>query len=861
MPESQPAPALASGRGTPAIRSRLSWMWTVGPVIIVLALGSVLSSYTFQAWREYETENARRDFRAAAGVRLADVRRIIMRSFDGMTNLQEETEMDAVPERVAFQNLAAKLLGQDLEFHDVVWAPVEPDPTRLTVHLAVSSGDASLLGRDIVTDPGYSPCLAKGSTPPTTDYLCLLPSGEDSFDFLAILPVTPRASAWHIAGFIAGRKRLDHLVDAYDPISLEIVDLAAPGVGLLHPHRPVPLTGDAISQAGGVTLEQRLGSHTWRFVALPVEPDGGPDSWQSLLVLTGCLAMTVIVAGYVRVDGLVRARTQELEAALSDLWESEQRLLDYVNTASDWYWETDANFRFTRVAAQAEEHGVDPATLAGLDKLTDGDADETVAQRLAVLQRHEPFRDLHYDYPRERSLLTITLSGMPMFGDDGRFLGYRGSARDVTIQMQAEAAQRSALWAAEQANRAKSTFLATMSHEIRTPMNGVLGMAQVLRQTALDEEQRRMCDLIFQSGNSLQQILNDILDYSKLEAGKIEIEAVSAWLPAIVDDVVSLMRGAAETKGLSIEVQASGTDLAPVMTDPTRVRQILFNLLSNAIKFSERGVITVKLLAVPTGSGALDIALSVADQGIGISPEVQRRLFARFTQADPTTTRRFGGTGLGLAITRELVTLLGGEIAVASKPGQGTTFTIRLSLPVAEAVEAPSRQGARALYAADTGRSVRILLAEDDKLNQMVMLGLLRDHSVTIARNGEEAVRAASGDSFDIILMDIMMPVMDGLAATALIRALPPPFGAVPIIALTANAMSGDREQYLAAGMKDYVSKPVERERMFTVMEQVLGVALLRPRPVARAQAAAPAPAPAPAAVQNIEDFIGSLDG
>jgi signal transduction histidine kinase/ActR/RegA family two-component response regulator len=835
-------------------------MRTAGPVIVVLILGSLLSSYAFKTWRVYETEAVRRNFAVVANARLGELRRNIVRSFDGMTYLRQQTELNAAPDRGAFQTLAAKLLGNESELREVVWAAAEADPPRLVMRFAVSSGDDLLLGRDIATNPEYSPCLGKGMpSAAATEYLCLRPKGPGSFEFVVILPVTSRTTPSRVVGVIAGRQQLDHLADPDDPISVEIVDLAAPGVGLLHPPGTGPLTGDASAQAGAVTLEQRLGSHIWRFVAMPVQPRGGSDSWQSLLVLTGCLAMTVIVAGYVRVDGLVRDRTQELEAVLGDLRVSEQRLLDYVNTASDWYWETDASFHFTHVAAQAEEHGVDPATLGGLDKLTEGDAAETVSQRLCVLQQHKPFRDLHYDYPRERSLLTIALSGMPMFGGDGGFVGYRGSARDVTIQMQAEAAQRSALWAAEQANRAKSTFLATMSHEIRTPMNGVLGMAQVLRQTALDEEQRRMCDLIFQSGNALQQILNDILDYSKLEAGKIEIEAVSAWLPAIVNDVVSLMRGAAETKGLRIDLEESGADLAPVMTDPTRLRQILFNLLSNAIKFSERGVITVKLLAVQAKPGALDITISVADQGIGISPAVERRLFARFTQADPTTTRRFGGTGLGLAITRELVTLLGGEIAVASTPGQGTTFTMRLSLPIAEVVAAPPRQASDAICAAGDARSVTILLAEDDRINQMVMRGLLRDHDVTIARDGEEAVRAAAGGHFDLILMDIMMPVMDGLAATAAIRALPPPFCAVPIIALTANAMSGDQEQYLAAGMNDYVSKPVDRESMFTVMERVLGTTLLQTRPAARAQQAAVAPGPA--AVQDIEDFIGSLDG
>jgi signal transduction histidine kinase/CheY-like chemotaxis protein len=855
MPESQPVPARVSARGAPATGNRTSWIWTVGPVIFVLVVGTIFSAYAFKIWHGFEIENAKRDFRVAATARLVELRRDIARSFDGMTFLRQQIELGAAPDRAKFDDLATKLLGNEVEIRDVVWATAETDPPGLTIRYGVSLTNGSLIGRDISQDPDYGPCLRDGR-PKSDDHLCLRSRGQGSFEFLVILPVAPRAGTSHAAGVIAGRLLLDHLADPDDPIRVDIVDLAAPGVALLRPGSAASPTREAVARAGGVVLEQPLGSRTWQLVALPADPHFGPASWQSLLVLAGCLFMTLNIAGYIRVDGLVRDRTRELEEVLGDLRESEQRLLDYVNTASDWYWETGADLRFTRVAAQAGEHGVDPGTLVGLDKLTEGDAAEVVTQRLAVLERHQSFRDLHYDYPRERSLLTIALSGVPMFGEDGRFLGYRGSARDVTIRMQTEAAQRSALWAAEQANRAKSTFLATMSHEIRTPMNGVLGMAQILRETTLDDEQRRMCDLILQSGNALLQILNDILDYSKLEAGKIQIEKVSAWLPAIVDDVVSLMRGTAEAKGIAIEVQRSDANLVPVMTDPTRLRQILFNLVSNAIKFSEHGVITVMLLAEPATPGILDVTLSVIDQGIGMSMEVQRRLFARFIQADPTTTRRFGGTGLGLAITRELVMLLGGEITVASTTGKGSTFTVNLSLPVAEAAEAPSQQPARPVSGPDAGRRITILLAEDDKINQMVMLGLLRDHQVTIARNGEEAVQAAARDRYDLILMDIMMPAMDGLAATAAIRKLPPPFAGVPIIALTANAMSGDRERYLAAGMNDYVSKPVERREIFAVMERVLGVALAQSRPAERAAQAA---APSAAAVQEIDDFIGSL--
>lgn len=556
-------------------------------------------------------------------------------------------------------------------------------------------------------------------------------------------------------------------------------------------------------------------------------------------------------------------RTRELEAALSGMRLSESRLRDFISTASDWYWETDASWRFTDISVQSGHHFIRTDELIGLDRLTDDSADAHVAHRREILERREPFSDMRFEYPREWDLRTLSLSGVPVRDEDGTFLGYRGSARDITDQLRAEAVQRSARYAAEQANRAKSTFLATMSHEIRTPMNGVLGLLQLLRDTSLDDEQRQMCDAIYQSGAALQQILNDILDYSKLEAGRITLELLGLRLPEVVVAVVALMRGTADAKGVAIEFRTEGPEPPPVLADPTRLRQILFNLLSNAIKFSEQGAITVTLATTAPEDGQVHCTLAVTDRGIGMSQETQRQLFVRFVQADTSTTRRFGGTGLGLSITRELVTLMDGTIEVASELGQGSTFTVHLPLRVTDSVTAllPGRETAAAISLAPL-LCLRILVAEDDGINQRVIVGMLRGHRCTVVGNGAEALRLVGEEPFDLVLMDAMMPIMDGVAATQAIRGLPEPAGSVPIIALTANSMTGDKERYIAAGMNGYVSKPISRPDLFHEIERVLGLVVWASVdvPDELPSELAPPEEVSPETVRSIDEFLDSLD-
>lgn len=435
---------------------------------------------------------------------------------------------------------------------------------------------------------------------------------------------------------------------------------------------------------------------------------------------------------------------------------------------------------------------------------------------------------------------------------------------DVSQQRAMAAAQEEARAAAEAANRAKSAFLANMSHEIRTPMNGVTGMIEVLRHSGLTAEQTQVCDTVIRSANALLTVLNDILDYSKLEAGRISLEPLPCWVDELVEDVIGVMRGVAETKGIFIDFERRA-EAPPVLLDPTRLRQIITNLLSNAVKFSDRGNIVVRLDCRPDLADATKVRLTFAvrDQGCGISPEALKRLFTRFTQADASSTRRYGGSGLGLVISQELARLMGGEISVVSMPGKGSEFTVDLpasitTMPLSTEADdsLPEQHG--------TPVPLDILVAEDDEINRMVIAAFLKagDHHVTFAINGAEAVRAMQKNDYDLVLMDVMMPVMDGPTASGEIRKMPGEKGRTPIIALTANAMSGDRERYLAAGMNAYVSKPINRMELYRTIERTLGVSVF-PRRREPADTTPPPPPPPVAAPisPEVEASLNALLG
>lgn len=375
--------------------------------------------------------------------------------------------------------------------------------------------------------------------------------------------------------------------------------------------------------------------------------------------------------------------------------------------------------------------------------------------------------------------------------------------------------------AAEAANQAKSAFLAMVSHEIRTPLNGVLGGAQLLQASELDDRQKELVSMLKTSGSSLLNILNDVLDLSKIEADSMKIEMIETRLPELLKGACDMWKPLAEEKALTLTYEAE--DLPELVTgDPTRITQIVNNLLSNAIKFTESGRVTLEASAIRGGDGSARVTLAVKDTGIGISEEALERLFKPFEQVDDSITRRFGGTGLGLTICQRLAGLMGGEVCAKSVVGEGSVFTLEIPMEVvAWDAAAPQAAHAAALAAQAEERPLSVLVAEDNPVNRQVVQAFLdsKGHAVTFACDGEEAVNAARAMRFDIILMDVHMPAKDGLTAVREIRA-----GGVnsdtPVVMLSASALPEEQRAGLKAGAEAYLTKPIDPDALFDALRR-----------------------------------------
>jgi PAS domain S-box-containing protein len=525
--------------------------------------------------------------------------------------------------------------------------------------------------------------------------------------------------------------------------------------------------------------------------------------------------------------------TAEREAAQLRTYESEKRariLADNLPLLVA-YVDRDLRYLFTNEHYRTQ-WGIDPQSMLG-KTVSEVFGEAATAPWLDDLAQALLGRRLHY----ERELLLngqvqhFMVDLVPDVAAGGEVLGTYLMAMDITDRKNAELMQAAGEQRAAAASRAKSEFVANMSHEIRTPMNAVLGVAYLLGNTELSAQQKEYVDMIRSSGNVLLGILNDVLDFSKIEAGRMELAPTVFQLGEVLDAVAQVMMPNAEARGIGLAIAADSSVPQSLVGDAMRLQQILINLVGNAVKFTAHGQVALRVARADGGAGAyqygadaVGLRFVVCDTGIGMDLEQQSRLFEAFNQADASTTRRFGGTGLGLAICRQLAELMGGGIAVTSTPGKGSEFVVTLPFqlartePLAPAAPALEEAGEQRL------RGLRLLLVEDHPLNQVVARGMLEyaGASVDVAENGQLAVdrlRGHGGD-YDIVLMDVQMPVMDGFAATAAIREelkLE-----LPILAMTAGVMQSEQERCIAAGMNDFIAKPVDVEQMLDIIARHL---------------------------------------
>ncbi|MHC1789923.1 ATP-binding protein [Solidesulfovibrio sp.] len=541
--------------------------------------------------------------------------------------------------------------------------------------------------------------------------------------------------------------------------------------------------------------------------------------------------------------GVLEAEIATRRQAQQDLYASRERLDMALTAVSDglWDWQVDTGSVyysprwFTMLGYPPEAFPPHFETWRGLVYPDDLPAAEVAIA--AHLENGEPFEREFRMRTRDGDWKWIMARGQVMEKDDqGKALRMLGTHIDITERKRAMEELRTATAAAEAANRAKSEFLANMSHEIRTPLNGVLGMLHLLKTTPLAGEQQEYVANAITSSTRLTRLLSDILDISRIEAGRMVIIREAFSIAGLRDSIVELFKSTASDKGVALAFTLSPLLPPKIIGDEVRIRQILFNLVGNALKFTDAGAVTVDISPLPgTGDGQARMLITVSDSGIGVSDELLRDIFEPFVQAEGSYTRRYQGAGLGLSIVRKLVALLGGELAIDNHAATGTSMYLSLpfALPGQPGPEPVSSRPCDRPGPRQPGARLRILFAEDDAVSLMAGRRMLEKagYAVVAAADGRQAIGLLADHDIDLVLMDIQMPVMDGVAATRAIRESTA-LGAkakVPIVAMTAYAMRGDKEKFLAAGMNGYISKPVSPAALQAAVERIMTPPPARP--------------------------------
>lgn len=807
------------------IRTRISHPMFAMPAAIMMAgVVLALAGLWDRAQLRAQLVDARQDAYHDAGLMLGKLENAINARLHLVYALSGQIHANPQVGNAAFQRFAAQLAHQVSHIRSLQFAP-----NAVVTHVWPADNNSAAIGHDLLADPKRRAAAQEAIASRSiwlSGPIYLIQGGEA---LIGRLPVfLPRNGSEQFWGFVTilidvrgllEDQGLFSTADRYDH-ALRFASEEA---------RPARAVGDMqLFEGEHLSIPVPLPGVEW---TLGVRPSAGwPDSWPGRALFWWCSLLVAPLIGLLvfwllrlpaQTKATIRRAVEELESSQARFRDAIQALPagfvifdrnDRLSSCNERYRELYAATRPRLQVGRRFEEILNYAVQVGQFEVVKNADDKTRSDFLEViLQRHRLPSSAFDQQLADGRWVRVVEQRMR----DGGMVSFHV---DVTDQKSNTKALVEARSKAEQANQAKSTFLATVSHEVRTPLNGVIGLLSVLGgDPALSAEQASYVKTASDSAHHLLGLLNEILDISKMEADKLELEANDFQLAGLIDGAVDLVRAQADSKGLRLDVDWDVCLRAcALIGDEARLRQILLNLLSNAIKFTDSGSVTLRLSINGVIDKTVPLTLEVIDTGIGFDPAQAERLFTPFDQLDADPDRRFSGTGLGLAISKRLVELMGGSIQAQGKPGQGACFRIDLALPLGQApradettsqitpVDLPDKLG---------WPSVRILLAEDSPTNQLVIRAMLQNtgYQVDVVNNGQEALNALDKQPYDLVLMDIFMPEMDGVAAT---RELRQRFtrDALPVIALTANAMQGDKERFLEVGMNDYLTKPLERK-------------------------------------------------